>query len=320
MLQLKKTKKIDVDLINCEDIFFRISSRMELSCLANSICSIGMLNAPYVIKRNNRFTIVSGFRRLEACRLLKLSRISVNEIDSMTPLEICAQLAITENATQRKLNLIEQSRCYTLLDSVCETTSCFDSVLSSTGLSDNRGWIAKVKPLCKLHPSIQDGIEKEAIPLVIAPILAEMEEQTAVFLGELFSQLSLGLNKQREILQTATEICKRDDLSLWELLHQNPLNDIIANKELDKNIKAVQIRQWLKEQRYPQLSKKEGEFQEIVKTLKLGNQVKLSPPAYFEGKNYKLTFDFSKSDEISDFKDTLGRIEKNSELATFLQK
>ncbi len=322
MLHSIKTKEIIVDLdkLNWEDVSFRISSQKELSNLIDSIRSVGLLNPPYVLKKNNDYSIVSGFRRLKACQLLNKNHIPLKEIDSRTPLEVCAQIAIIDNSTQRQLNLIEQSRCYVLLDSVCDTNESFDVSLSSTGLSNNPGWIAKIKPLCNLPLPIQEGIEKEAIPLVMASILAEMEEKTAVFLGELFIQLSLGLNKQREIIQTATDIAKRDDLTLWELLHQKPLTDIIENKEADKNSKASKIRQWLKEQRYPQLSKKQDEFQEIVKTLKLGDKIKLSPPAYFEGKNYKLTFDFSKSEDISDFIDTLGRIEKNSPLLYFLQK
>ena len=316
-----KIKIVNVDLeeIDDNDAFFRISSPSDPFKLAQSINTIGLINHPYIIATENKFSIVSGFRRFSACRFLKLKRISVKRIDPKTSIIECTKLAISDNVFQRNLNLIEQSRCYALLDSVCKDKETFYKALSGTGLPENPALITKIIPLCRLPQSIQVGIEKEAIPLSIAQLFLEIDEASARYLGNLFQELSLGLNKQREIIQMVIEIAKRDDLSLWDLLHHKALLDIIDDKQLDKAKKAFKLRQWLKEKRFPQLSEKIKTFNTEVEKLKLGHKVRLIPPAYFEGKKFNLSLDFSKKQDLVDVKEIIRRLEENEYLISLLR-
>ena len=315
-----KVKIIDADLdeIDWKDDFFRISSSLDPLKMAQSINTIGFINHPYIIAKNNKFSIVSGFRRLSACRYLRLKCISAKKIDPQTSIIECSKLAIADNSFQRSLNLIEQSRCYALLDSVCKDQETFQRALSGTGLSNNPSLIAKILPLCRMPQSIQDGIEKGAIPLVVAQMLSKIDEASAIFMADLFQQLTLGLNKQREIFQMVFEITKRDNLTLWELLHQESFLNIIKDKELDKSRKTSKIRQWLKQRRYPHLSHKLKTFNNKITQLKLGNQTRLTPPAYFEGKKFNLSLDFSTRQHLVDFRDTIGRLAEDEYLASLL--
>lgn len=315
-----KTADIYLDEIDWDDNFFKISSTLHPQKITQSISAIGLINQPWVVAKNNKISIVSGFNRLWACRRLNLTSISVKQLDPKTSLKECAVIAIADNAFQRPLNIIEQSRGYALLDSVCEDKQTFLKLLSVAGLSNNFSWIAKVMPLCNLPQSVQDGIGNEAIPLAIAQMLSEMEKNTAIFLSRLFQDLSLGLNKQREIIQISSEIAKRDDLTILEIFYEKEMLAIIENPRLDKNRKASMIRQRLRHQRYPHLSQKNENFENAIRQLKLGNQVRLSPPAYFEGKNFNLSFDFSTQQQLTRFKDTIADLEKNASLKSLLEK
>lgn len=315
----KKIINVDIDEIDSTDDYFRISSSFDPSNLAQSIKTIGLINHPYIIAKGNKFSIVSGFRRLSACRLLKLKRISVKQIDPNTSMIECSKLAISDNIFQRDLNLIEQSRCYALLDSVCKDKESFYKALSDTGLPENPTLVTKIIPLCRLPQSIQAGIEKEAIPLSMAQLFLEIDEASALFLANLFQELTLGLNKQREIFQMVIEIAKRDDLSLWDLLHHKALLNIMNDDQLDKTKKAFEIRQWLKEKRFPQLSGKLNTFRTEVETLKLGHRIRLTPPAYFEGKKFNLSLDFSNKQDLVDFRAAIRRLEKNEYLISLLE-
>lgn len=309
---------VDLDEIDWKDRFFHISSSLDPIKMAQSINTIGLINYPYIIAKNKRFSIVSGFRRLSAYRYLKLKCISAKKIDPQTSVIECAKLAIADNSFQRSLNLIEQSRCYALLDSVCKDKETFQRALSGTGLSNNRSLIAKILPLCRMPQSIQDGIEKGAISLVVARMLLEVDEASAIVLADLFQQLTLGLNKQREIFQMAFEITRRENLTLWELLHQESFLNIIKDKELDKSKKTFQIRQWLKQRRYPALSNKLKTFDDNIAQLKLGNRIGLNPPAYFEGKKFNLSLKFSSRQHLVDLRDIIGRLAENEYLASLL--
>ena len=310
---------VDIDEIDSKDDFFRISSSFDPFKLAQSINTIGLINHPYIIVKDNKFSIVSGFRRVSACRLLRLKRICVKQIDPMTSMIECSKLAVSDNIFQRDLNLIEQSRCYTLLDSVCKDKETFYKALSDTGLPENPALITKIIPLCRLPQSIQAGIEKEAIPLSTAHLFLEIDEASALFLANLFQELTLGLNKQREIFQMVIEIAKRDDLSLWDLLHHNDLLNIMADNQLDKTKKAFKLRQWLKEKRFPQLSEKLKTYRIEVEKLKLGHRIRLTPPAYFEGKKFNLSLDFSNRQDLVDFRDAIRRLKENEYLMSLLK-
>ena len=314
-----KIINVEIDEIDSRDDFFRISSPFNPSKLAQSINAIGLINHPYIIVKDSKFSIVSGFRRFSACRFLKLKRISVKLIDPKTSVIDCSKLAVSDNIFQRDLNLIEQSRCYTLLDSVCKDKETFYKALSDTGLPENPALITKIIPLCRLPQSIQTGIEKEAIPLAIAQLLLEIDETSALFLSDLFQKLSLGLNKQREIFQLVIEIAKRDDLSLGDLLHHKTLENIMEDNQLDKAQKAFKIRQWLKEKRYPQLSGKLKTYRIEVEKLKLGHRIRLTPPAYFEGQKFNLSLDFSNIQDLVDFRDVIRQLEENDYLISLLK-
>lgn len=325
----EKRKKVDVRLrdirlseIDWEDDFFRISSYSHSLSqeIAASIASVGIINQPFVIAKGHKTSVVCGFKRLSACRDLELKEISVKQLDPKTPVEECAKIAIADNFFQRPLNLIEQSRSYALLESASKDKERFQALLSETGLSNNPSWIAKISPLCQLPPSIQAGIEKEVIPIVIAQMFLQMDVTTAVFLCGLFQDLTLGLNKQREIIQIASEIAKRDDLTLLELFHVEEIQNIIADDQLDKSKKTFLIRQWLKLKRYPHVSHQMDTFDAEIRKLKLGSQIRLTPPAYFEGKHYNLSLGFSTLDELTSFRNTIKRLEENDYLQSLLKK
>lgn len=314
-------KIIDISLkdINWQNGYFRISSEHGIKNITDSIRSMGMINEPYVIKKDGQYTIVSGFKRLFACRKLKMEKISVKQLDQNTCVKMCAQITIIENSLQRTLNLIEQSRCYSLLNAVCEDKNTFNNALSYTGLPDNSSWVSKVKRLCNLPHFLQHCIEEEIISLSIVQLLADLEEDTAIFLCKIFKQLSLGSNKQREIIQTAVEIAKRDGIKLLELFHQRPMVDILENDDLDKNMKVAAIRQWLKQLRYPSLTKKSETFINQIKQMKLGTRTRLTPPPYFEGKYYKLSFEFSKKQDLIELEKTVTHLKNDAYLTSLLE-
>lgn len=313
-------EEIRLEDVNWHDNFFNISSTSDvhLNKIADSIKSVGLINKPYLILKGDKLSIVCGYKRLSACRQLELNVITAKTLNSKTPIETCAKIAVADNSFQRPLNLMEQSRSYALLRSVLKDSASFYKALSATGLCDNYSWVSKVSPLCRLAPSIQAGIEEEAIPLAIAQIFLQMDEADAVFLSDLFRKLHLGLNKQREVIQLASDIIKRDDIPLLELFGEDEIQKVLTNDELDKSKKVFLIRRWLKFKRYPYISSQLAAFNEQIRNLKLGNQVKLTPPAYFEGNRYHLSLDFTTLADLAAFRKTIKRIEMDEYLQSLI--
>lgn len=82
----------------------------EIMELAESIKNYGIIQPIIVRKKNNRYELVAGERRLRACKYLGMKEITaiIKEIEDQ---EI-AEIAIIENLQRKDLNFIEEAKAY----------------------------------------------------------------------------------------------------------------------------------------------------------------------------------------------------------------
>ncbi len=307
---------VKLSWIDSKDDTYRITTEVRIDALADSIKNVGLINAPLLIEKPGsgpkpEFTIVGGFRRIEACRRLGWSTIKARILASDTSKLEWVKLAITDNALQRPLNLIEESRSISMLSAFFADNDSLAKETSALGLPENPTIIKKIKNICHLPLPIQNGILANTISLAMALELSMLEQNAVVAFANLFGDLKLSLNKQREIIILVKEIALREDMSIFEVLEENYLQEILNNKELDRTQKTRKIRSYLKKRRFPALSKAENEFKINVKELKLGSGAKLIPPNNFEGNTYTLSLYFKNKKELNDRLAILEKIVKN---------
>jgi ParB family chromosome partitioning protein len=313
------TQILATDKIDITDETFRISTDHDILALAQSIHNVGLVNLPiFVEKSGHCVQIISGFRRIEACKKLNMRSITVRLIHPATPLINCAKLAISENALQRPLNLIEQSRAYRLLASLASGTDHLSKLAAEAGLPDSPTIIDKVKELSQLSKTVQCGILSNKISLSVARELAELSAPVADFLADLFQTLGLGFGKQREILNFIKEIAAREEISQWQVLQNDDLLRVIAATDLDKSQKIQQIRACLEARRFPEVSKFKKLFDQKIQSLKLGALVKLSPPANFEASAFNLCLSFRNFKELQSHYSVLDKISQDPYLLRLL--
>lgn len=308
---------LEISWIDSEDETYRITTEARMGPLVDSIKKVGLINTPLLIEKPTsgpkpEFTIVSGFRRVEACRRLGYSSIKVRIVAPNTSRLECIKLAIIDNALQRPLNLIEASRSIFLLSAFFSDNNSLAQEASSLGLPASPTFINKIKNICRLPWPIQNGILANTISLSMALELSLLEQDAGVALANLFRDLKLSLNKQREIFTLVKEIALREDMSIIEVIEEDCLQEILNNENLDRTQKTREIRSYLKKRRFPALTKAEEEFKKQIKKLKLGNGAKLIPPHNFEGNTYTLSLYFKNEHELNDRLALLKRIMKKS--------
>ena len=110
-----KITPVSLDQIKTGDHTFKITTNTDKTDLALSIGAIGLLQPPVLMKTGREFTIICGFRRIEAYETLNIARIPARILRSNYSTMTCAQIAISDNASQRSLNIVEQSRAYALI-------------------------------------------------------------------------------------------------------------------------------------------------------------------------------------------------------------
>jgi len=306
---------LDIDV---EDLTFRITTSSEIEDLLGSIQKIGLMHPPVLIANSPGYTIVCGFRRVAACRKLGRTRITARILEKSVDRFKAAQLSIADNALQRSLNLVETSRALKLLEDFSPDPQKRREAAAATGLPISGSAVAVIKKICRLPLPIQEGILRETIDLSMALELGEMDPATAGDLVRLFNQLKVGLNRQRELLLLIREIAKREDTVIPQLIAEKPLQEILKTTEMDRAVKRQKVRSYLRQRRFPEITKAETEYRKWVKQLQLGKNISLIPPKDFEGNTFSMTLRFNNRQEISDLCKKIEKILEHPALGKIL--
>ncbi len=137
----------------------------KLEELAASIRSEGLLTPILVRKVGNRYQIISGERRLRACKLIGLKRISV--LLSDTSDSTSAVIALIENLQRDDLNPVEEARGYSRLMKEFQMTQ--DLVSSRVGKA--RASVANSLRLLQLDGEILGYLERNLLSVGHAKVL-----------------------------------------------------------------------------------------------------------------------------------------------------
>jgi ParB family chromosome partitioning protein len=213
--------------------------------------------------------------------------------------ETCVRLAVAENALQRPLNLIEQSRALNLLATVFSDPVQMNAAAGGVGLPAHPALVQKILPLCRLPDPIQEGVLTGGVTLAISETLQRYEPETAVEIVRLFGDLKLGLNRQREVLTLLEEIAGREDSTLREVLNAASIRKLISDPDTDSTRKSRRLIELLHRRRYPHIHRQADAFQRDLAALELAGGIHLSPPKHFESGVFTLALTFATVAEFS---------------------
>ena len=294
-----KISPASLDRIETADHTFKITTNSDATDLALSISAIGLLQPPVLIQVGGGYRVVSGFRRIAAWQAHNLTRIPVRTIPPDTSGIECAQIAIADNAFQRPLNVVEQSRAFALIRKFTDDSNSWLKIAKSTGLPASQTAMDRIIPVAGMPVSLQDAIVDGDIALPVALHLNRLNNNDAIALCGFFRKITTGLNVQRELLALISEISLRDDISITSLMAQDDIAAVMGNDASPTPQKVQQLRLMLKAKRYPELVKAETTYHQTLKSLQLDPRIQLHPPPFFEGKAYRLTLTVDSRRELS---------------------
>ncbi|MGB2690227.1 MAG: ParB/RepB/Spo0J family partition protein [Desulfobacterales bacterium] len=309
-----REKIVNLSQIDFSDDAFRITTEKQVDDLMRSINHVGIMHLPLLLKKETTYTIVCGFRRIEACRRLNWFKLEAMILEADTMRLKCIKYAITDNAFQRPLNLIEKSRSIKMLSDFLKDINRLSEELSVLGLSEHPSMIKKLKGICHLPEPLQNSILSNTISLSMLLELAGMSWDDAKDFITLFNTLKLSLNKQREIVTMVKEIAIREDKSILQVIEESHLKKILMNEDLDKNQKAHNIRIYLKQRRFPSIAVIEKSYEKYRQKLNLKSGFKLIPPINFESSTYTLQLSFNNMTQLKGLKTAFDAFMENPSL------
>ena len=306
------------DQIDGSDVSFRITTEQETGGLDRCIEAVGVLNPPVLLFRDDRWRIVAGFRRIEACRRLGVDQIQCRTLPASTPLLDCAKIAVADNTGQRRLNPLELSRAYRLLSLHLASDAQLPHTAQSVGLPSNPKLIDKVRRLCRLPEPIQRGVMSDRISLSVVRELEQLPEPEALGFARWFRSVPLSLNRQREVLALVREIARREELSVSAVLDLPAFSAVVDDPEMEGGRKGRELHRRLRRRRFPALSRAEEDFERRSKRLALTDGMALVPPRYFEGGRFELRLSFSTAEALGKMLAAAGPLVRSRELEKIL--
>ena len=311
---------IAIARIDTENDAYRVTTARSVDELCVSISALGLLQAPLLAAGGEGYTVISGFRRLAAFNRLGFKETPARLVPPSVGGLTLAKLAIAENAFQRPLNAIESARALNLLAAHLADAEQLPAAASELNLPAHPAQIDKIRQLCQLPPPVQAAILEGTVSTPMALELARWNAPTANRLVALFSDLGVGLNRQREILSLLMEVARREGFDLLRLMADPPLRNILTDAELNRTERNTRLVDHLRRRRYPRLSAAMDRFEEIATAIQAESGIRLTPPKHFEGRAYSACLTFETLSELRRRVAGLEKIVHNRLLADFLEK
>jgi ParB family chromosome partitioning protein len=290
-------RRIDPKLINLDEVFFRLTTTKDKWPLEESLDRAGLLAPPFLLPTDNRFNVVCGFRRVAACRALGWKTLPAFVLPAQTDRLKCAAIAITDNALQRRLNLVEQARAVAILTEILPETE-LGHWARNLGLPAHRKILLKLRRLSTLPEPILAGVVDGLYNLPTALIFTEMRLSDQLAVARLFEVLRPSTNIQREMLSLIQEIAARDGATITDLLAMPEVIRIAFDLEIDRNRRVQQVRQILQRMRFPRMAADLDRFHRVAAELNLGDKVHIAHPPNFEGDTFAMTIRFKNRDDL----------------------
>lgn len=286
---------IPISKIDFSDETFFVGSVGDISPLINSIKGLGLINLPILREKGEKYQIICGRRRLNACRELMLDEVlskvyGWNEISN----EECLEIIFNEN--RNRFSDMEKAELILKFRELCSLTESelIKRVLPCIGISPSLKSLKRYMRLAGLEREIKDAFYSQRITIEQALALSELEGFARVeILRKVLLRFKLNINETREAVREIQEIGLRDKKGISETI------DEILSKVGHGEIKGDSFRRELKSMRYPLLSKIEGEFRDCLKCLNLPKEVAIHYPPFFEGNYIEIRIKVESAERIS---------------------
>jgi ParB family chromosome partitioning protein len=290
-----------INLALCEiaagDTRFRISEAPPPARLISSIRAVGLLQPPLVARRGGTWVIVSGWKRVLACRALGMRTIPVTCLEAATDREALL-VAVRENGAFRDFSPMESAAILARLLSFDMPASEVRSVVMPLlGIPPTEAYLGLYRKLARFSPAVRGAMADHNLGFPVLRLLAEFHARDADAVLPLL--LPLGQNKQKEILDHLREIGRKKRMSARRILALPSIVDILGSTKWPDIQKSERVRRELRRIRYPRLSSWEDEFRAAVRELGWPAEIGIEPAPFFETDDMTATFRFRNSREFA---------------------
>ena len=311
---------ISISEIDYTDDTCCLSLHTDPVSIIGSIKAVGLINPPVLRQKADfKYQVICGFRRVKACQSLGWHKIDARVlVGDFSELDLF-KLAILDNRSHRRLNVVEQARGILKLSAHVASTDRLEFLSWLLGFPPSQKVFEKLSNLSRLPEPVQAGVLDETISFEAAAHLGEFALEDALCFFDLLKGLKLSQNKQTQVIVFVQEIGIREDLEPVQVLQSKAIRTIMDRPDLNRNERGSALRTYLKRRRFPTLAEAQERFLEQLKALKPDEFTHITPPPYFEGGPYTLRMMFKNMKDFDERRKTLDAMAKNPALKKLLE-
>jgi len=308
-----KFEYVPLALVDFQNRSFFIGPEGDISPLKDSIKEVGLINPPVLRRAGDKYELISGRKRLEACKELGFSRVfsktyEAHEISD----EDCLKLVLYDN--QERIGELEKAELLLKFRDICslDEMELTRRVLPYLGISSTRRNFEKYVRMGKLEQEIKDALYSQRITLEQALILSETAGANRIeIFRRVLLRMKLNTNETGQVLKEIQEVASRDKTGVGEII------DEIESKCGGGELKKA-FRRELKQMRYPVLTQAEEEFRDCLRGLDLPMEVNVFHAPFFEGNHLEFRIRVESVEKLSRVLSYLSSAVAKGEIDTLL--
>ena len=306
-----KLQRVHINEIDTEDHKFRISNETIIDEISDSIKEYGLLKPPILLRNKNSYSIISGFKRVLACKKNTVDIINALVMQSNDEF-LCYKVAILDNTSQKKIGFYESIKCIKIIKEFLIDNNNDEFIILVSKLLNlpySKDYIIKLINISELPDNLIDLIDKERISFSIADELLKYDNNCADLIGEIFSNIKLSFNFQKELINFIIDIAKKENKHIEFILKD--VNSILKVESLENNDtdskKYYRLKSYLIRRRYPIMTDYNDILNNKISKIKSDKRIKIVVPKGREEAKLQLQMNFNK---LSDFNELFNDIKK----------
>ena len=288
------TKEVSIDDIDFNSREFELFKSQPDQKLESSIFSLGVINPVKLLKKENSFTVITGWKRINVLIKLKIDKIpaQVFEEGELTQLSLFSYIY-----TDNKDRFTELEKAELILKLIktgeLKDEEIMNQFLPVISVNPSVNNLNKYKNIAQIENEFKEACFNEQITFEQLQMLAELTNTDfrKSFYTNFLKQFKFNNNEARDLLKDVETICIRNRTTPDKLLKE--INDTSSKKD-DKET----IRKTVKKICYPRLSETEEKYNELVKELCLGDSARLINHPYFESNDVELRIKIKEQNEL----------------------
>ncbi|MFH1283155.1 MAG: hypothetical protein ABII27_05775 [bacterium] len=293
---------VDLRKINTSDSSFLLDFPVIIDKAIKKFQGIIAFAPVFLFKRNdNKYTLICGSKQFFSLKSTNKKRINALVFKSrdFSKKEVL-MFALYKKLENGLLNDIEKSLVLDKLKRIAnlKRNEIFNQFLPILGLEQSEYVFKEYELLMNLEDPIKNHVANGMLPFRVGILLAKTEKEDRINIFKIISKFKLGYSKSIEIIELLEVISRKENKPISKIIQENNLKKLISNKK-DGLADYKSLKQYLFGRANPITYRYNQNFKNILKELKLPQNVKLERSPWFETNQINLIMNFQNKQQLA---------------------